>query len=243
MTIKFFQPPTQEAAPNLSPFCTKLDMMLQLSGLEFTREMAMDPREGPKQKVPFIEDNNGRLGDTQFIEAHLKSAYNVDLLSALSPHDAALGRMIMGTVEEQLYFIIVYSRWQIETNWPIMEEIFFGHMPPEPRSEIAPQALEMMRNALRGQGIGRHSEEEVFALGARIIDDLATLLGDNAYFFGDMPTSVDASVYGGLINLVGNPVPTPLAAHIKSHGNLSAYLDRISAKYFANAARATAQAA
>lgn len=243
MTIKFFQPPTPDKAPNLSPFCAKLDMILQLSGLEFDREMGMDPREGPKQKVPYIEDEHTKLGDTQFIEAHLKMHHNVDLLAHLSAVEAATGRMIMATVEEQLYFVLVYSRWQIEENFPIMEEIFFGHLPQAERVQIAPQAVEMIRNALRGQGMGRHTIDEVYTLGARIIDDLATLLGSNAYFLSSKATSIDASVYGALINLLQNPVPTPLAAHIKTHANLCDYLDRISARFFPNAARAIQQAA
>lgn len=243
MTIQFFQPPTEQGAPNLSPFCTKLDMILQLSGLEFSRELVMDPREGPKQKVPFIADSNERVGDTQFIEAKLNADHGVNLLAHLSPTDKAIGHMIMGTVEEQLYFILVYSRWQVETNWPIMEEIFFGHMPEEARQQIAPQALDMMQNALRGQGIGRHSTEETYTLGKRIIDDLATILDDSTYFLSEKPTSIDASVYGCLINLVQNPVPTPLAEHIAGHKNLSDFLDRVSAQFFPNAKRSPAEAA
>lgn len=241
--ITFFQPPTPPSNANLSPFCTKLDMILQLSGLDYESQTVMDPREGPKQKMPFIADGKNRIGDTQFIEAHLKANHGVDLLGHLSTHDQALGRMIMSTVEEQLYFILVYSRWQVEENWPIMENIFFGHMPEEARSQIAPQALEMMRNALRGQGIGRHSVDETYALGKRIIDDLSVLLGDRDFFLSDKPTSIDASVYGCLINLIQNPVPTPLGDHVKSHKNLAAFVDRVSAQFFTNAARALPQAA
>lgn len=243
MTIQFFQPPTEPGAPNLSPFCTKLDMILQLSGLDFSRELVMDPREGPKQKVPFIAEGDERIGDTQFIEAKLRADHGVDLLAHLSQSDQAIGRMIMGTIEEQLYFILVYSRWQVEDNWPIMEEIFFGQMPDEARQQIAPQALEMMRGSLRGQGIGRHLPAEAYTLGKRIIDDLAAILDDRDYFLSDKPTSIDASVYGCLINLVQNPVPTPLAAHIAGHSNLSAFLDRISVQFFPNAKRTNALAA
>jgi len=241
--ITFFQPPTPPSDANLSPFCTKLDMILQLSGLNVDYQTVMDPREGPKQKVPFIKDENKTMGDTQFIESHLKDNHGVDLLKHMSAQDQAIGRMIMGTVEEQLYFVLVFSRWQVEENWPIMENIFFGHMPTEVRDQIAPQAREMMRSSLYGQGIGRHSVEETYMLGKRIIDDLSTLLGDRDFFLSDKPTSIDASVYGCLINLVQNPVQTPLADHIKSHKNLSAFVDRVSAQFFANAVRARPEAA
>ncbi len=243
MTIQFFQPPTEPNKPNLSPFCTKLDMIMQLSGLRFDRQLQMDPREGPKQKVPFIQDDGHKIGDTQFIEAHLMAAHDVDLLAHLSPTDRATGRMIMATVEEQLYFVLVYGRWQVEANWPIMEEIFFGHMPSEIRSDIAIQARQGILRSLFGQGMGRHSEAEVNTLGKRVIDDLAQLLGDNDYFLSNRPTSIDASVYGALVNFAQNPVPTPLRAGLLAHKNLSAYLDRISSQFFANTAEFTKKAA
>lgn len=241
--ITFYQPPTPPLDANLSPFCTKLDMILQLSGLEFKRELQMDPSEGPKQKVPFIKDGSAPLGDTQFIEAHLKTKHGVDLLSHLTKRDQAIGRLIMSTVEEQLYFILVYSRWQIDANWPIMENIFFGHMPDDMRKEIAAGAREMIKSALYGQGIGRHTADEAYALGKRIIDDLGVLLGESDYFLSDRPTSIDASVYGCLINLIQNPVQTPLADHVKKHANLAAFLDRVSDQFFANATKAFANAA
>ncbi|MGJ8529708.1 glutathione S-transferase family protein [Maritalea sp.] len=243
MTIQFFQPPTEPGKPNLSPFCTKLDMILQLSGVEFDRQLQMSPMEGPKQKAPFIEDGGERIGDTQFIEMHLKTAYNIDLLNEMSPMDRAVGRMLMSTMEEQLYFILVYSRWQIEENWPIMEEIFFGNMPEQVRKEIAPQALTMMRTSLFGQGTGRHTAEEVYQLAKRIIDDTSTLLGSSDYFMSNKPTSIDASIYGVLSNCVNNPVPAPLADYVRSHPNLLAFLDRISTLFFPNADKAQLQAA
>jgi len=240
MTITFFQPPSEPNGPNLSPFCTKMDMMLQLSGLEFERQVQMDPREGPKQKVPFIEMDGQRIGDTQFIEAELKATRGLDMLSDLTAEQQAIGRMIMGTVEEQLYWVMVYSRWQVEENWPIMDNIFFGHMPAEIRKEVSAGALEMMRGALYGHGMGRHSQDEVYTLGRRIIDDLGTLLADKDYFFGDNATSVDASVYGALINLVQNPVPTPLRDYILANASLTAFLDRLSTRFFPNAVQAKA---
>ncbi|TDQ66465.1 glutathione S-transferase [Maritalea mobilis] len=235
MTIKFFQPPVAPGTAFLSPFCAKLDMLLQISGLPFERHVEGDPRQGPKQKVPFIEDNGSRIGDTFFIERHLRETQGFDSLQHLSATERAIGNMIMATVEEKLYWVLVYGRWQSPANAQVMKDIFFGEIPDKAmRDEMANGAETMMRQTLYGQGMGRHSEAEVLEIGMQIIDDLSTILAESDYFFGTTPTSIDASVFGALVNFVHGPIQTPIANHIGNKPNLVSYMDRISHQYFPN---------
>lgn len=238
MTIQLFQPPAPEGTPNLSMFCAKAEILMQLSGVDFTKEVAGDPTQGPKKKFPYIIEDGEPLGDSFFIEQHLKNQHNVDFYKAIAPETAAMAQLLTGTIEEKLYWVMVYSRWQMEDNWPIMEELFFGKMPPEMRQNISKIARDSVVTALWGQGIGRHTPEQVFFIGQRIIDNLATLLGDKTYFTGDTITTLDASAYGALINFLQNPVPTPLKAQILGIPNLCAFLDRMSDQFFPNAVRA-----
>jgi len=61
--------------------------------------------------------------------------------------------------------------------------------------------------------MGRHQTEEIFALGKQDIDALAAYLGHKPYFFGDRPTTLDASAFGLLINISGCPIESPLKEH------------------------------
>lgn len=237
MTIKFFQPPQQPSCPNLSLFCTKTDILLRLSGLEFETVIQGDPTQGPKNKFPYMEDDGELIGDSTFIERHLKDKYGINFYKDVSEADQALARIITSSIEEQLYWVAVYSRWQVEDNWPIMEELFFGQMPQPMRDDISGIARQTAKSALWGHGMGRHSADEVYFLGTRLIDSLATLLADKPYFAGDKLTTVDAAAYGALINFIQNPVPTPLRAHVMAKPNLCTFLDRISDQYFPDADR------
>lgn len=235
MTIKFFQPPVAPGTPCLSPFCAKLDMLLQLSELDFERHVQGDPREGPKQKVPFIEDAGERLGDSNFIAEYLQEQHGFDSQRHLSATDRAMGNMVISTVEEKLYWVLVYGRWHKPENAAIMKSIFFGHMPDDAmRKEISDGAEQMINNTLYGQGIGRHTDEEVMAIGCQIIDDLSALLGDSACFFSNTPTLIDASVIGSLVNFAYGPVQSPVAEHIRQKHNLVQYMDRLAQQYFPN---------
>lgn len=240
MSIQYFQPPTLDNQPNLSPFCAKTQIMLMNSGIEFETHVQGDPTKGPKQKVPFIVDKDVPLGDSHFIEQHLLSAYGVDFYANVPPRERAIAKLVQAAIEEKLYWVMVYSRWQVKENWPIMEELFFGQMPPDMRSDISKRATEAMLAALWGQGMGRHSTDEVYEIGREMIDNLAQILGENSFFVGSAFTSLDASVYGTLINLVQNPVPTPLKAHIIGKPNLAAFLDNMSDLYFPNTQKVAA---
>lgn len=237
MTIQLFQPPAPEGTPNLSMFCAKAEILLQLSGVDFTKHIAGNPTEGPKKKFPYIVENGKTLGDSFFIEQHLKNQHGFDTYKGVAPEATAMAQLVTSTIEEQLYWVMVYSRWQMEDNWPIMDELFFGKMPPEMRQKISKMARDSVVSALWGQGIGRHTPDEAFFIGKRVIDNLAILLGDKTYFTGDTITTLDASAYGALINFIQNPVPTPLKAHILGIPSLCNFLDRMSDQFFPNAIR------
>jgi hypothetical protein len=44
-----------------------------------------------------------------------------------------------------------------------------------------------LRKTLQGQGIGRHSRDEITAIGIRSIDAMAAYLGDKPFFMGSAP--------------------------------------------------------
>ena len=62
---------------------------------------------------------------------------------------------------------------------------------------------------------------------------LSLLLGEQAYFLGDQPSSVDAAAYAFLANILDVPLDMPLRQAARSHANLVAYCARMRTRYFA----------
>ena len=91
-----------------------------------------------------------------------------------------------------------------------------------------------IRNAW-GQGVARHTRENIDAIGVADVDALATLIGDKPYLFGDAPTSYDATAYGFLANGLAFPADGAVAKHARGEGERSAYVERIKGKYWAAA--------
>ena len=89
-----------------------------------------------------------------------------------------------------------------------------------------------MRTELHGHGLGRHSRQEVYALGKADLTALSSYLEEKPYFLGKEPTALDATAYGFLANILYVGYETPLEAHAKTLPNLRAYGDRMRQRYY-----------
>lgn len=74
---------------------------------------------------------------------------------------------------------------------------------------------------------------QVYREAERCINTLSVRLGDEDFFFGSHPTSLDATVYAYLAPLLKAPFPSPaLQNHLKSTSNLVKFVVRITQRYF-----------
>ena len=100
------------------------------------------------------------------------------------------------------------------------------------RDGVALVYRHLIKKQIYGQGIGRLNQEAVFALAHEDIVALAVFLGDKKYFMGENPTSIDASVYGFLINIIGCPIESPIKETALEQTQLVAYCQRMQNQYF-----------
>ena len=85
---------------------------------------------------------------------------------------------------------------------------------------------------LHHQGTGRHTMEEITAMGAADFDATAELLGDRPFLLGDRPRTVDCTLYAFLEAVLGFPIDSGLKKHASSHANLVAYRQRFRERWW-----------
>ena len=85
---------------------------------------------------------------------------------------------------------------------------------------------------LHGQGLGRHSKEEVLAISDKSFAALSTLLADKAYFFDGKPSSFDATVYSILCQFISVDCDNEFNAKARSYSNLVQFCQRIEKEYY-----------
>lgn len=237
--IKLFQFRRTWGIPNQSHFCCKVETYLRFAGLDYEMVPTL-PTVSPKGKLPYIEDGENVVADSDFIIRYLKDKYGDSLDGDLTPEQKALGVGIQRLCEDHLFWATMYSRWNYSAeNWAVIKDTVF-HAAPYPK--FMHPFLEtffrwQIRRQIFGHGLGRHQPEEVFALARDDLDSLAVLLGDKPYFFGATPSSVDACVFGFLINTLGCPIESPIKDHALSKPNLVRYCDRVMDQYYKGLSR------
>jgi len=226
--LEFYKYVPKFGKRDASPFCLKLMTYLKLANIPHNTHEIMDPRKAPKQKLPYIVDKGKDIADSELIIAYLKETYGDPLGEGLSDADKAVTHAFNIMFAERYYWAaMVYPRWVRPEHRLLLTETWFGAIPKLLRGFIAGTIFKQVEKNAIGHGIGRHSEEEIYAMGLADLKAVEAQLGDKDYLLGDSPREIDASSYGFLDNTRGDIFPSPLSHYIESSPKLMAYIDRV----------------
>jgi glutathione S-transferase len=221
--------------PNASPFCMKLETYLCMTGIPFalaTPNM-QDMRKAPKGKMPFIDDNGKIIADSTIIIDYLKTTHGDTLDNWLSTEQKAIALSFQRLMEENLYWAIVHTRWFEPQGWAAIKVAFFDKIPLPFKWFVPTLARRGLMKAMRGHGIGRHTPAEIHEIGKRDITAIAEFLGDKLYFMGEKASTIDATVYAFVANLLWVPIDSPLKQQAEKYPQLKAYCERMRGRYYA----------
>jgi len=225
--IKFFGFGPAFGLPDPSPFVIKSEVQLKMAGVPYTFERAAPPA-APKGKIPYIQVGAHRLGDSTFIRSHIEKYHGFDFDKGLCTVERSLAWSMERMLEDHLYFAIVHMRWMDDENWQKGPIHFFDGAP----EGVAEASRQRVREMLHGQGIGRHSVEEVAELGDRSLGALSAFLGDKPYLMGDAACGADATAFAFTAATLTPFFSGELRKRAERHANLVAYRDRMMAQYY-----------
>ena len=229
--LTLYSTPPAWGLTTFSPFCLKLETYLRMA--EVPHEVAVgNPRKAPKQKVPYMEDGDNVLCDSSHIIAYLKERYGDPLDERLSDEERAHNIAVQRLIEDGLYFCILKLRWSSDAAWPHVQDSFRPLLPKFPFGFIMRTIRKQILKQTHAQGAGRHTDEELHARVQADLDVVAHILGARDYFGGDSPASLDATTYGFMMQIRKSPWDSAEKAQLAAVGNLNAYLDRMTERYF-----------
>jgi len=229
--------------PNLglmdaSPFVVKADVFLKMSALEYKNVSGMrNMKKAPKGKLPYIsiEESNQTIlvSDSQAIIDYLTKKYELQLDSHLTAEQKAQAYLMTKSLDENLYWCLLYCRWNLEETWSTVNKAFFSKMPFWLRTVVPPLYRRTVKKSLYAQGMGRHSYDEVTDIADKSFKALADILAEQKYFFGDSPCSFDATAYAFLCQFITGQCPNKLNDKAQSYDNLVQFCHRIQQQYYA----------
>jgi glutathione S-transferase len=233
--IRLHQYPPMFGLPNPSPFCMKLETWLRMTGHPFEIVRVVDPRKGPKGKVPWIEDGGRTVADSAFIIDYIKQAYGDPLDANRGTEERATSLALRRLIEEHLYWAIAHGRFLDDEVWPSTKTQFLANFPAPFRPLVGRLVRKTIAKSLHLQGMGRHSPEDIYRLACEDLTALSEFLGDKPYFFGDKPSEIDATAYGFLAQVLWAPGSRRTREHMTQTRNLPAFCERMKQTFYGGA--------
>jgi len=234
--IKFYQFACSKKAKvsNYSPFCLKLETYLRATK---TPHKVISPKgnptkNAPKGKLPYIEDGDTKIGDSELIIDYLKKSYAIDADSHLSVEQKHQVWVYKKLAEDSLGWVMLYYRWVDNRYWRHNKTILFGKLPTVLNNIIPGIVRKGVLKTAHYHGISRHTNEEIENIARKGIASIASFLGNDKYFFGEKFSSLDAVMYGMLAQFSRTDINPPLCSLVQDYPNLINYLTRMTEEYF-----------
>jgi glutathione S-transferase len=231
-SVVLWQMPPAWGLPNPSPFCMKVETWLRMAGIPYEAKAIQGPPKSGTRKVPYIERPGGTLlSDSSVIIDTLARERGVTLDEGVTTEERALSLVLQRTLEESLYFCVLYERWVDDAGWAMTEPAYFETIPWFVRRAIVPIVRRQIISASKAQGLGRLPKSEIHARGVADVNAVAGLLGDKPFFLG-RPSTIDATAYAFIENLLVPPIPSPVSDAARKQLNLVRFAERMKQDYW-----------
>lgn len=217
-----------------SPFVSKVKFFMTLNSIDYEEVHDVDKLgKAPKQKFPYIEDGEKVVADSDAIIDYLSRKHSIDMDSWLSDEQRALSHLLGKSLEENLYWCLVHSRWIDDQTWIKVRSHFFDDL-PFPLNKIVPViARRGTIKRINGHGMGAHSNQEILEIAEQSFDSLSKILGEQPYFFGDKPSRFDLIAFSQVSAHTLCTLDSPMIKLSRKHESLLNYTQRIRDQFFA----------
>ena len=224
--IDLYVYPSLYGLPSNNPFDLKVDTYFRLAKIDYKLHNTLDAQSAPRKQLPYIEHEQQIIGDSINIISYIDAKYGIGFDKHLTEKDRALSYALTSMLDNHLYFVISYSRWQDQKYFPQFRDEFIKNFPSFTKQDFA-KISKMNSKKYHHQGIGRYTSTEVYRSGISDIKTISQLIAEKDYLFSSEITIADISSYAYLANIFYFDIDTPLKNYILSDNTLVAYLDRI----------------
>ena len=223
--------------PDISPFCVKVETYLRMTGVEYIAVVS-DSRRAPKGKCPYIEYDGQVISDSTMIISYLENRSRSPMDADLTAQERAISTALKGMLEEQFYFVGLWTRWVDPIGWQIYRPIIMNlgaelGVPKLFIPLLEPIIRAKMKLTAHLQGTGRHSPDEIRRIGVNVVTALTDWLEDKAFMLGAKPHLIDATAYAFLAGWLWGPFEGVIKDYISQQKNLVQYCDRMKELYWA----------
>jgi len=193
--VVLHQFPRAKKAPNISPYCLKLETFLRVHKINYIVEED-NALNGPTKQAPWITFNGVNHGDSQGCIDLLAEKFNVDVNPGMSDEDKAVYESFRALIEDRLIPMMALERF----FWLKCDD--FKELTPPIFPSMIPSFMHNFVWNHIGKGtkktspFGKLTHEELASKSLKVMKSLSQFLGSKRFFFGDQMTLLDIIVHG-----------------------------------------------
>jgi len=205
--VYFYCTPRSAVVPSVSPFCLKVESWLRVATVKYEvveHNMKLRSRKG---QLPFVEVNGEEIADSAAIIKELSLRNDADLDAGLTSQQRGIASCATAMLENHFFWVVKAWRSknpdQMLSAYKMDLQQITGKTWPKPiLNFLYKRQAKKDIKAVLAQGLGVHSAEEIDILGQEDLQALTELLGNQEYFFGDSPTTLDIVTFANLAQVL-----------------------------------------
>ncbi|XP_039608227.1 metaxin-1-like [Polypterus senegalus] len=226
--------------PSVDPDCLTVLAYARFSGAPLKVHKITNPWKSPTGGLPALKTkDDGYISQPHKMIIHFrKQKYNADY--DLSAKEGADTLAFICLMEEKFLPALIYTLWVDSKNYVDVTRRWYAENIPFPLNFFLPNRmhssfLDRLRLIKGDNGLepGEEAEKELYRDAVECMTLLSQRLGNQTFFFGQSPSSLDAHVFGLLAPLLKMKLPSnKLQQHLKSLDNLCHFCSNILTLYF-----------
>lgn len=221
---------------DFSPYCAKVAMWLDMSGLEYRRSF-MPPNKTPNKKLPAVKDGGELMIESTRIIATLDERYGLGFDADLSDAQLAHRDELHALLDDRLYIMALRSRWKEQSEWGhqsrSLTEFFTKNKVPRLLQPVLKYVTRRGAVAqVNAHPVGKLSVRDYIEQSHEVFQKLDQTVSGEGFVFGDKPTSIDATLAAFLEGCIDYPPTGEFAKAANQYPALRAYVTRFKERVY-----------
>ncbi|CAG8643277.1 11278_t:CDS:2 [Funneliformis caledonium] len=203
---------------SLDQECVKWQVYLKFSKYDFENETSNEPLMSPSGKLPFLVLTTGENLVNDAIERYISDRYSANF-GSLSNEQQADSQAYIALADTKLRNALVNTHKIYVSHYSNpLDKILFHQ-----NKNLAIKELLTRKPVLNG--------EEIYQEAAEALQSISVALGDKDFFFGSLPTFIDAIIFSYTHVMLAIKTKE-LTELVQKHSNLIKFYKRINNDYF-----------
>ncbi|XP_060063689.1 metaxin-1-like [Ylistrum balloti] len=226
--------------PSVDPDCLTVLAFAKFCGVPCTAIKRNNPVWTPSGTLPVLRNGNKSSSRMSEMLEIIRKKSPTGVTNQVGQNDANI-KAFTSLLEQKLLPAVLHTWWLDDQTYVDVTRPWYAHASPFPLNFYIPGRLQRtaasvvyMAETVDPDNVTREEiVAKIYKDAKECLNHLSYRLGEQDFFFGSLPSELDAKVVGYLAPLLNAPIQTNrLINHLKACTNLCTLCNRVLMRYF-----------